>query len=152
METTTHLEFSDMRADMKKTEQTGNILVVDDEEGMRFTMNHYLIQAGYRVRQAADIAEAVIMVADERFDVAIIDRVLSNGRNGLHLSKIMCEIMPSCKIILISAWPTVDSAIQALRYQVFGYLTKPIKKDDLLETVAQAINANDKPRKHAFRN
>lgn len=131
-------------------ERNGNILVVDDEEGMRFTLNHYLTKAGYRVRQAPDIAEAVIRVADEWFDVAIIDRVLSNGRNGLHLLRILYEIQPTCKTILISAWPTVDSAVQAMQYQVFGYLTKPIKKAELLAMVAQAIDENRETRKQAI--
>ncbi len=131
-------------------EEPRNILVVDDEEGMRFTMNHYLTQAGYHVRQAPDIAEAVIMVADEWFDAAIIDRVLSNGRNGLHLLRILHEIQPTCKTILISAWPTVESAVKAMQYQVFGYLTKPIKKDELLAIVNQAINEDCGLRKQAL--
>ncbi|MEW6080032.1 MAG: response regulator [Thermodesulfobacteriota bacterium] len=149
IEMITHLEDDDMDQGINK-EHKGSVLVVDDEEGMRFTLNHYLTQAGYRVRQAADIAEAVLIVAEERFDAAIIDRVLSNGRNGLHLSRIMREIMPSCKTILVSAWPTVDSAIQAMRYQVFGYLSKPIRKDDLLAIIEQALRTDIREQKHAF--
>jgi DNA-binding NtrC family response regulator len=132
------------------TEKTGNILVVDDEEGMRFTLNHYLVKAGYQVRQSPDIAQAVMIVADEWFDVAIIDRVLSNGRNGLHLLRILYELQPSCKTILISAWPTVESAVQAMKYQVFGYLTKPVNKDELLTMVEQAIAENRLQQKKAI--
>ena len=133
------------------TEGTGNILVVDDEEGMSFTLNHYLVKAGYQVRQSPDIAQAVMMVADEWFDAAIIDRVLSNGRNGLHLLRILYELQPSCKTILISAWPTVESAVQAMKYQVFGYLTKPVKKEELLTMVGQAMAEARDPRKQTIR-
>ncbi|MFP4452891.1 MAG: ATP-binding protein [Desulfobacterales bacterium] len=85
---------------MTKTNQKKNVLIVDDEESMRFTLSKYLRDAGYMPYTAASIQEAEKQVDSVVFDVAIADRLLTNGANGLDLLENLRKKQPSCQTVL----------------------------------------------------
>ena len=114
------------------------ILVVDDEESIRFYFQRLLSNAGHEVTVAENIIAAKAILSGNEFDVAVIDRILKDGENGLDLMKHIRKIQPFCEPILISAYPTFRSAAETLQYETFAYLTKPVKQEDICRVVKEA--------------
>ncbi|MGA1824480.1 MAG: response regulator [bacterium] len=119
-----------------------NILIIDDEESIRFSLKNFLQNIGYEVRTATDIMKAKTLLSSIKFDVAIIDRILNGGQNGLDLVKHIKETQPFCETILITAYPDFTSASEILKYDSFAYLTKPIKKKEFCKIVKDAVKRN----------
>jgi len=119
-----------------------NILIVDDEESIRFSLKIFLQNIGYEVKTATDIIEAKTILSSIKFDVAIIDRILTGGQNGLDLVKYIKETQSFCETILISAYPDFNSASETLKYETFAYLTKPVKKKKFCNTIKDAVKKN----------
>jgi len=120
------------------------ILVVDDEESIRFSFQRFLSNAGHEVTVAENIIDAGAILSGNEFDVAIIDRILKDGQNGLDLVKHIREIQPFCEPILISAYPSFRSAAEALQYEIFAYLAKPVKQEEVCRVVEKAACRNKK--------
>jgi len=120
-------------------EKFNHILIVDDEESIRFSLAKYLKDAGYVPHPAATPAEAQKMITDRSYAAAIVDRILANGENGLEFLSKFQKKQPFCQAVLISGFPSFESASQAIALKVFAYLAKPVRKDQILQTVAQAV-------------
>ena len=115
------------------------ILVVDDEEGLRFTFAMLLRRAGYRqVVTAATFEEAMEEVARRPFACIVSDIVLE-GATGLDLLRAVRRAGSQCPVVMITGYPNIDTAAEAVRLGAFDYLPKPVKKSDLLKVVAQAV-------------
>ncbi|MDY6851789.1 MAG: PAS domain S-box protein, partial [Thermodesulfobacteriota bacterium] len=119
--------------------RTPKVLVVDDEEGIRFSLRKFLEDDGFNVDVASsfDVAEAAF--SDKNYEVAVIDRILSGGHNGVDLVRFIHEHQPDCQTILISAYPTFESAAETLRLKTSAYLTKPICREDIIGAVREAV-------------
>lgn len=114
------------------------VLIVDDETSIRFSFAKILADAGYDAVSAAGPSEAADRVSEGRIDIAIVDRLLANGQNGFDVARRIKETHPFCEIILISAYPTFQSASEAMKFNPFAYLTKPVKTETLCRTVMEA--------------
>ncbi len=114
------------------------ILVVDDEENIRFVFKKILTAAGYEVASAAHMIDARAIISANEFDVAVIDRILSDGQNGIDLVEYIRAAQPFCEPILMSGYQTSKSSAEALKFDTFAYLTKPVKPDQLCHIVAEA--------------
>jgi len=121
-----------------ETTEKHHILLVDDEESVRFTLDRYLTDAGYEVNTASGLSEAYMNLRNKRFDIAIIDRMLTHGENGMDLVHYIRKKRPFCRTIMISAYPTFESEKEAEYYGAFIYLVKPVRKTDVLCAVAAA--------------
>ena len=108
---------------------------------MRFTLDKCLKDAGYGVHTASGLSEAFAYLETNDFDVAIIDRMLANGENGLDLLRFIQKSSPFCQTIMISAYPSFESAAEAVRHGNFAYLIKPVRQADILATVAAATKS-----------
>ena len=126
-----------------------NVLLLDDEESIRFTLNKYLKTAGYEVHLASDLPEARRILEGKKVEVAIIDRMLSNGQNGMDLLAHIQKVQPFCQAILISGYPSFDSAAKAIEYEPLAYLAKPVRKTDILDSVAEAVGRSREKKKAA---
>ena len=115
------------------------IFVVDDEESIRFSFSRILTDAGHEVIAAGHSIDAKAILAANEFDVAVIDRLLMGGETGLEVIKYIKEMQPSCEAILVSGYPTRKSAAEALQYETFAYLNKPVKKEELCRVVKEAM-------------
>ena len=115
------------------------ILVVDDEENIRFSFKKLLTSAGYEVVTAAHLIDARAILAANEFDVAVIDRILSDGQNGIDLVKYIRDVQPFCEPVLMSGYPTFSSAAETLQFETFAYLTKPVKQKKLCHVVGEAV-------------
>ncbi len=116
------------------------VLIVDDEEAIRITYSHLVSHMGHEVFTAKDADEAKAFVLTERdLDVALVDRVFPGKESGLDIVEFLRVSQPLCQAILVSGFPTFDSASEALRLSVFDYLTKPVTKEVLFQVVGDAI-------------
>jgi len=114
------------------------ILVVDDEESIRFSFKRILMNAGYEVIVTGHLIDTKAILAANEFDVAVIDRILSEGQNGLEVVKHIKEVQPFCETIMVSAYPTFKSAAKTFKHKTFAYLTKPVRKEELCRVVKDA--------------
>lgn len=116
------------------------ILVVDDEESIRFTFNAFLTDAGYRVSLAGSFAEGMDELVRNPFDVVLLDIILEGG-SGLDLLKKMKPVQTSPVFIVISGYPNPDAAADAKRLGAFEFISKPITQDRLLTAVKDALDS-----------
>ncbi len=114
------------------------ILILDDEEIICETFAIFLTRAGFEVVTAANTADAVAVMSDGEFSVAVVDRILSRGESGLDFIKNLRPLQPYCETILISAHPTFDSAQETLQLRSSAYLTKPVMQEELCFYVEEA--------------
>jgi len=114
------------------------VLVVDDEEAIRFVFQRFLSDAGYEVSLAAHQNDAMEFLSTKEFDVAVVDRILSDGKNGMDLIKEIKKSQPSCEVIMMSGFPTFNDSPELGEQESFTYLAKPVKKDDIVRAVGEA--------------
>lgn len=119
------------------------ILVVDDEESIRFSFQMFLSNAGHEVAVAENTINAMDILSGNEFDIAVIDRILKDGQNGLDFIKYVRNVQPLCEPILISAYPSFSSAAETLQYNIFAYLTKPVKQEEICRVVKEAACKNN---------
>lgn len=116
------------------------ILIVDDEEGIRYTLGLLLKKEGYRVDDAADFNTALERLQSERYDLALMDIMLS-GESGIGLLKYVKSSYPEVQVVMCTGFPKVESAAEAVRLGAFDYITKPIRHETLLLVTRHALNA-----------
>lgn len=115
------------------------VLVLDDEETIRDTFSVFLAREGFDVVCASSFQEALQALSEKKFQAAVIDRMLDQGKSGLDLIKQLKPLQPFCETILISAFPTFDSARETVQLKSSAYLTKPVQKEELCEQVRLAV-------------
>jgi DNA-binding NtrC family response regulator len=114
------------------------MLIVDDETVVRRSLTEWFRDEGYAVQAAADAAEALERVEATSFAVALVD-VRMPGTSGLELQKRLQEIAPELIVIVITAYATVETAVQALKQGAYDYVTKPVDPDRLAHLVRNAL-------------
>ena len=105
------------------------ILVVDDDQATRLTLAYSLTDAGHRVTEAGDGEEAIALVAERIFDVAILDIRLPKV-DGLTIFRRLRQKSPSTAVILMTAFATVPDAVGSLRDGAYDYVTKPFDPEE----------------------
>ena len=124
-------------------EQTDRILLVDDEESLRLTFEMLLKRAGYEsVTGVSSFEEAIDIVEQEDFDLIISDIVLQ-GASGIDLLRQIKEMGKSCPVVMITGYPNIETAAEAVRLGAFDYVPKPVKKDELLKIVSLALEKQE---------
>ncbi|BCR05347.1 acetoacetate metabolism regulatory protein AtoC [Desulfuromonas versatilis] len=114
------------------------ILIVDDEEGMRRLLARVLAKEGHDTLTVGSGEEALQQIGAEEFDLVITD-IKMPGMGGLELLREIKSFDPGLPIIVITAYGTVESAVQALRAGAYDYITKPFETDEIKLTVAKAL-------------
>jgi len=114
------------------------ILVIDDDASLRRVVEYNLQQAGYLVLCAAGGDEGVRLFAEEAPDLVITDMKMP-GMDGMQVLKAIKESSPEALVIMITAFGTVDVAVQSMKAGAFDYITKPFNRDELHLTVAKAL-------------
>ena len=117
----------------------GNILVVDDEAAMRISLAEILQLEGYAVSVAENGEIALQYIEQDSFDLMLLDLKMP-GMDGIEVLKKASELVPDCKVILLTAHATLDSAIEAVRMGAQDYLLKPASPGDILSSVSRAMN------------
>ena len=115
------------------------ILVVDDETSLRNTFRIFLERAGYEtVLAVGSFDEAVAAISSTIFDLIVTDIVLGS-RSGIDLLKKIRELGITCPVVIVTGYPHVDTASEAVRLGAFDYIPKPVEKETLLKAARQAI-------------
>ena len=117
---------------------TTTVLVVDDDDAHRGMLRMMLKSWGYAVEEAADGDEAVEKVHAKAFDAVLTD-VRMGKVNGIEAMKQILSYNPSLPVILMTAYSSVETAVDALRIGAYDYLIKPLDFDALKETLNKAI-------------
>ncbi|EFK09224.1 sigma-54 interaction domain protein [delta proteobacterium NaphS2] len=107
-----------------------SILVVDDEAAIRESLKDWLMEDGYGVALAADGKTAVAMVEGSQYDVILLDLKMP-GMDGLETMRCIKEISPDSEILMMTAYASVDTAVQAMKEGAFDYLVKPFDPDEV---------------------
>ena len=118
--------------------ERASILVVDDEEVMRDVLQTLLEQHGHEVRLAADGAEALVLAQAQSFDAAIVDVMLPEI-GGIELLEELKKLDAELAVLMITAFASVETAIDAMRKGAFDYVAKPFKHDELLHILNNAL-------------
>ena len=124
----------------------GKILVVDDEIDTRTTLKDILQLEGYQVTTAANGEEALQKVAQNEYDVMILDIVMPK-MDGLTVLKRLSNLPVDVEIILLTAHSSVSSAVAALRHGAADYLLKPAAPHEIINTVEKAFQRRLQRRK-----
>jgi two-component system, NtrC family, response regulator HydG len=120
-------------------DKNARILIVDDEASIRLTFEMFLAREGYGpITTAATIDEALAAIQTQDFDLIISDIVLEGAR-GTDLLRKIRKTGIECPVVMITGFPNLDSASEAVRYGAFDYISKPVNKETLLRFVRQAL-------------
>jgi DNA-binding response OmpR family regulator len=114
------------------------ILIVDDEEIARITLAEILQLEGYEISTASSGEAAVEILKNEMFDAMILDLKMG-GMSGLEVLNNVDTYQPDLAVIILTAHGTIDSAIQAIHYQVQDYLLKPAAPDQVIKSLEKAL-------------
>jgi len=114
------------------------ILVVDDEESHRIMLRAVLRDEGYEVTEAADGSEAVRAVEDEPFDLILMD-VRMKTMDGIEALQEIRKISPLVPVLIMTAYASVKTAVEALKSGAFEYLTKPLDIEELKVLIEKAL-------------
>lgn len=117
------------------------ILLVDDEPSILSVLSTLLKAEGYEVTAVNGGDQAQEVVKNEDFDLLISD-IRMSPVNGMQLLAIAHEFKPQLSVIMLTAYGSVETAIEAMKLGAFDYVTKPFKVDELLITVTRALNYN----------
>ncbi len=114
------------------------ILVVEDEEKYRQILRIMLSLKGHKIDEAADGQEALKKIKEENYDLIISD-IRMPGLNGLELLAKVKELSPPVPVVFITAYATVDSAVEAMRAGAVDYIPKPFEEERIHLTVERAL-------------
>lgn len=117
---------------------TKRILVVDDEEIVRYSLKNILSTAGFEVEDVSNAESALTLLYDRSFHLVLADLVLE-GMGGLELLENVKVISPRTLVILITGYGSLKTAVAALRLGVYDYLLKPCDENELLLRVRRAL-------------
>ena len=115
-----------------------SILVVDDELSVRQSLYKWFLEDGYHVDTAKDAKEALQKFKANAWDIILLD-IKMPGMDGLELQQRIREIDPNAIVIIITAYGSVETAVQALKQGAFDYITKPFDPDDLEHLIRNAV-------------
>lgn len=116
----------------------GRVLVVDDESHIRTALARILEKAGHQVAAAASGDEALALLHDRAFDVVVTDLKMV-GTGGLDVLRALKQRQPETEVILLTAYGTIDSAVEAMKLGAYDYVTKPADAGRLLHLVGKAL-------------
>jgi len=118
------------------------ILVIDDEAIVRISCERTLAPEGYQVRVASGGREGLVFLEKEPFSLVLLDLKMPDI-DGIEVLNIIKEKWPDTKVVIITGYSTVDTAVQALRLGAFNFIEKPFTPDTLISAVKEIFDRTD---------
>jgi two-component system NtrC family response regulator len=115
-----------------------SILLIDDDESLRRVMEFSLTEAGYAVRAVAGGEEGLRLFEKDPFDAVVTD-ITMPGMSGMEVLRQVRERDARIPVIIITAYGTIESAVEAMKQGAFDYITKPFNRDELRITLEKAL-------------
>jgi DNA-binding NtrC family response regulator len=114
------------------------IMIVDDEHSVRTSLREWFLEDGFDVFTAEDGIDALKKLDQGPFDLMVVDLKMP-GMDGISLQRRMQEVDPGATIVILTAFASVETAVEALKLGAFDYVTKPVDPDELSHTVRRAL-------------
>jgi DNA-binding NtrC family response regulator len=114
------------------------LLLVEDDNAMREMLESLFRQEGYVVSEASSAGAALALVRENDFDVVLSD-IKMPGKSGLELVGELRKLRPDTPVVLMTAFGSIDTAVDAMRAGAFGYTTKPFQPEEVIRTVKRAL-------------
>ena len=125
---------------------TGHILIIDDEAILRKTLARILQQAGFEVTTAENAEQGLAFLKTTSFDLVFTDLRMP-GIQGLDALRMIHKNYPSIPVVLFTAQPDVNSAVEALRHGAIDYLLKPLKPEVIIERTKSILSQQQKEKR-----
>jgi two-component system nitrogen regulation response regulator GlnG len=122
------------------------ILVVDDDESIRSTMNAILESEGYIVDIASSGKEAIQKTKQNKYNVALLDIRLPD-MEGVELLELLHDGIPRIRKIMVTGYPSIQNSVAAVNKRADAYLIKPVDPDNLLAIIKEQINLQEEEQK-----
>ena len=119
--------------------QKANILIVDDEEVVRLSHLRCLLGTDCNTQVAQNGNEAIRVMEQHPFDVILLDLRMPD-LNGLDVLKVIKARWPTSEVIIITGYPSIESAKEAVRLGAYNYLAKPLEPNEIIKAANDAIN------------
>ena len=126
---------------------SANILVIDDEESIRFTFYKFLAEKGNSVSTSKNLLESLSKIKETIYDVIIVDIILSDGC-GLDVLKKIDRNEVETQVIIMTAYPTTETIDMSFKMNAADYIVKPIRQDELISSVNNVIQRKLSLRKN----
>lgn len=119
--------------------QNPNILIVDDEGDFLETLMNRLRKRNIGTIGCASGEEAVRLAKEHKFDVVILDIKMPGGMDGIETLREIKRIRPETEVILLTGHASLETSVEGMKQGAYDYLLKPIRLEDLLEKLVQAL-------------
>jgi ActR/RegA family two-component response regulator len=120
-------------------EATGNLLFVDDEPSIRLTLPPVLQKAGFEVRVAESVSEALYEINSRQFDAVISDLNIGEEGDGFLVTSAMRHVQPECLTFILTGYPAFETALQAIHNRIDDYLVKPVDIEVLTQILKEKL-------------
>jgi len=114
------------------------ILIADDDNELRANLSEILTGAGYQTTEASSGKEAIEKISAEDFDIMLLDLMMP-GMSGIEALSEIRRISPKIRVIMITAFATVENAVTAIKNGASDYIAKPFRINELLAVIKRAI-------------
>jgi two-component system, NtrC family, response regulator HydG len=119
--------------------EQAKMLIVDDELSVRDSLGKWFREEGYEVGTAESANEAMTRLAEQRWNIALLD-IKMRGTDGIELQRRIREIDPELLVIMMTGYASVDTAVTALKNGAYDYVTKPLDPDEIAHLVKRALS------------
>jgi len=137
-----------MRDEAGTVEATAKVLVIEDDEVLRQLLIDVLSDQDYEVEAAETGEEGLRAMEQDVFDIVLLDINLP-GMDGMDVLRLVPARQPDAQVVMMTAFGTVDTAVEAMKQGAFDYINKPFSTDELLLTINRALEEQDLRREVA---
>lgn len=127
-----------------------SLLIVDDEEGIRYGLGKLFTKEGYRVFSSETFDEAVTIIQKNKVDIALLDIRLKGTRDGIELLVELKNVDPELIVLIITGHGSIDSSVKAMKDGAADYILKPIENDKLLITVRKNLEIKNLRNENSY--
>ena len=124
------------------------ILIVDDELSVRQSLREWFLEDGFAVTTAEDGTAALQLMDDGPYDIVLLDLKMP-GMDGITVQKRIRELDKNACVIILTAFASVETAVEALKLGAFDYVTKPVDPDELSNLVRNALRQRELTEENA---
>jgi DNA-binding NtrC family response regulator len=131
--------FDQLETDSMEPGHEKYILFVDDEPSIRATLPPILRRNGFHVTVAATVQEAISIMYAQQFDLLLTDLNIEREADGFHLVRSMHDANPRCITVILTGYPSIESAIEGIHQALDDYVVKPTDTDALIAMLSRRL-------------
>ncbi len=114
------------------------ILVIDDDASYRALLREFIEEKGHSVLEASDADEGLSVFLREKIDLVVSDLMMP-VKSGMELLHELRQINPKVLFVMVTGYPTLDTATKSIKEGAYDYLVKPVGKYDLIAAIEKAV-------------